>query len=396
MSDDRTETPAAPDAAAAPAGPQALVAPSRRKRLFAGVAAGVALVALGYGAYAFFIGARHVSTDNAYVAADSAQITPLTAGQVIDVTVVDTQPVRKGQVLLRLDDADQRIAVARAEADLAAVRRKYGQTLAQGAAQGAAADAAQAAIADARARVAAARGDLDRAQVDYDRRHRLLASGAVSADEVTAATNALRTAQAGYTQAQAALAQAQANTLSARRDQDSTLALVRGTTVNTAPDVLQAEAALRQAKLDLSRTVIRAPMDGIVAKRTVQVGQRVDKGTVTMIVVPVNALYVDANFKENQLGKVKPGQKVELTSDLYKGDVVYHGRVVGFAGGTGAAFALIPAQNATGNWVKITQRLPLRIRLDPQPDMPRLRAGLSAIVRIDTGHRRTLFGFSAG
>ena len=384
MSDEPTETAAAPETAAPPAPPQAIVDPGRRKRLFAGVAGGIALLALGYVGYDVLIAARHVSTDNAYVGADSAQITPLTAGQVIEVPVINTQPVRKGQVLLRLDDADQRIALARAEADLAAVRRKYAQTVAQGAAQGATADAAVATIADARAKMDAARGDLERAQVDYDRRRRLLAGGGVSADEVTAATNALRTARAGFAQAQASLDQALAGSTSARRDQDATLALVRGTTVNTAPDVLQAEAALRQAKLDLARTVIRAPMDGIVAKRTVQVGQRVDKGTVTMIVVPVNALYVDANFKETQLGKVKPGQKVELTSDLYRGDVVYHGRVVGFAGGTGAAFALIPAQNATGNWIKVVQRLPVRIALDPKELAAHpLRVGLSMEVDVD-------------
>lgn len=374
----QTETPAGEN------GKKGILAPERRRGLFVGLIAAIVVIGGGYWLYDRLIASRSVTTDNAYVQAENAQITPLTAGQVVEVPVANTAIVKKGQIVLRLDDADQQIAYAQAQADLAAVRRKYAQTLAQGAALGASADAQQAAVAQAQATLSAARADLAKARVDYDRRASLKSTGAVSGDEVTAVTNGLNTAQANVRKASASLAQAIAAQRSARSNQAATLALTRGTTVDSAPEVMQAEARLRQAKLNLDRTVIRAPVDGVIAKQSVQVGQLVSQGMVTMIVVPVEQLYVDANFKENQLGKVRPGQSATLTSDLYGGDVVYHGRVVGFAGGTGAAFALIPAQNATGNWIKVVQRLPVRIALDPKElrEHP-LRVGLSMKAKID-------------
>ena len=161
-------------------------------------------------------------------------------------------------------------------------------------------------------------------------------------------------------------------------------ALIAGSTIDTSPEVAAAKAKLQQARLDLERTVIRAPIDGIVTNRQVQVGQRIAAGTPVMTLVPIGKVYVDANFKEGQLSKVKPGQRVELVSDLYGGDVVYHGRVAGFSGGTGSAFALIPAQNATGNWIKVVQRLPVRITLDPaELSKHPLRVGLSMEAKID-------------
>jgi membrane fusion protein (multidrug efflux system) len=158
-----------------------------------------------------------------------------------------------------------------------------------------------------------------------------------------------------------------------------------GVSVNTAPEVRAAEARVAAAQLALERTVIRAPITGVVTNRNVQVGQRLQMGTPIMTLVPLDAVFVDANYKESQLRKVRPGQKVELTSDFYGSGVVFHGTVKGFAGGTGAAFALIPAQNATGNWVKVVQRLPVRIALD-QADIKAhpLRVGLSMNVVIDT------------
>ena len=154
--------------------------------------------------------------------------------------------------------------------------------------------------------------------------------------------------------------------------------------MGTAPEVLLAKSRLAAAELDLKRTVVRAPVDGIVAKRTIQVGQKVENGMAAMIIVPVGKLYVDANFKEDELGRVRSGQTAEVVSDFYGDDVVFHGKVVGFAGGTGAAFSLIPAQNATGNWIKVVQRLPVRIELDPQElEKHPLRIGLSMEATID-------------
>ncbi|MDE8654434.1 HlyD family efflux transporter periplasmic adaptor subunit [Novosphingobium album (ex Liu et al. 2023)] len=357
---------------------------NRRRPLLTGLAIAVVVVGLLAWLYITFIGSRSVSTDNAYVAGENAEITPLTSGSVIEVAVTDTQQVKRGQVLLRLEDADQRIAVAQAEAMLALTQRRYRQSLAQGSALGASADAKDAALPAAQARLASAQADLIKAQTDYRRRAALVDGGAVSADEVTAARNALTAAQAAVQAAQAGIGQARADAISARRDETAAMALVSGTTTDTAPEVRAAQARLAQAKLDLSRTVIRAPIDGVVARRSVQVGQKIEAGNVAMVIVPVGQLYVDANFKEDQLGKVKPGQRAVLTSDFYGSGVEFHGRVVGFAGGTGAAFALIPAQNATGNWIKVVQRLPVRIALDPR-ELARhpLRVGLSMDAEID-------------
>ena len=358
--------------------------PGKRKRLLLIFAAVVIVVAAAYFLYDTLVLSKRVTTDNAYVAAETAQVMPLVSGQVIDVTVSDTQNVKRGQVLMRLDDADQQIAVAQAEADLAAAERRYSQTAATGDALQAQANARSAEIGTARAQLLLAQGNLERAQIDYQRRQALVQTGAVSGDEVTAATNALRTARANVAIAQAGIAQATATRVSALQDRAANTALTRGTTQATAPEVLAARAKLRQAKLDLSRTVIRAPIDGVISQRNVQIGQRLAPGTAAMMIVPVDKLYVDANYKEGQLQGVRVGQRATLTSDLHGDDVVYHGRVVGLAGGTGASSALIPAQNATGNWIKVVQRLPVRIALDPRElrDHP-LRVGLSMDAEID-------------
>ncbi len=369
--------------------PTSVVDKSKRKPLIIGVIIVVLVVALLYFLYATFIGSRSVSTDNAYVAGENAQITPLTEGQVAEVAVVNTQPVRRGQLLMRLDDADQQIAVTEAEAMLAAAQRAYTESRAQGSAAGASADAKSAAIPEAQARLATARANLDKAQTDFRRRANLEGSGAVSGEELTSARNALAAAQAAVGEAQASVNQARADAASAREQEVASRAATAGVGVNEAPEVRRAMARLNNARLALQRTVIRAPIDGVIAQRMVQVGQRVTNSTVAMIVVPVDQLYVDANFKETQLGKVRPGQPAEVISDFYGDDVVYHGKVVGFSGGTGAAFALIPAQNATGNWIKVVQRLPVRIQLDPKElrEHP-LRVGLSMEAKIDlTGGR---------
>ena len=376
------DTPAAPDAAM----PEPSVATGKRKTLLLGIAGAVLLGGAAFGGYEMLVGSRYVSTDNAYVGADTAQVTPQVGGQVIAVEVADTQSVKRGQVLLRLDDRDARIALAQAEADLARARREFGRTSATGSALQSQVAARQADITRARAQIAAAQAAFEKARVDLARRQRLAPNGAVSGEELTSATNAFQSARADVEQARAALAQANATRGAATGELAANRALTQGLSAGTSPDVLSAQARVEQARLDLDRTVIRAPMDGVVANRMVQVGQRIAPGAMVMRIVPVTQVYVDANFKEGQLARVRPGQRVELTSDLYGDDVVYHGRVVGFSGGTGSAFALIPAQNATGNWIKVVQRLPVRVQLDGRELAAHpLRVGLSMEAEIEVG-----------
>ncbi|MFZ3482911.1 HlyD family efflux transporter periplasmic adaptor subunit [Sphingomonas sp. 3-13AW] len=356
----------------------------RRKKLLGIIALVVVIAALAYGTYYLLVARHYVSTDNAYVGADTASVTPMLAAQVASVEVADTQTVRRGTVLVRLDDADARIAVAQAEAELARARRQYGQTSATSTALAAQVQARDADITRARAQLVAAQADYDRARIDLERRQRLAPNGAVSGEELSSATNAFATARANLELARAGVSQASSTRGAATGQLAANNALISGTTSSTAPEVLAAQAKLAQAKLDLERTVIRAPVDGVITRRNVQVGQRVAPGTALMLIVPLNQLYVDANFKEGQLNRVKVGQPVTLTSDLYGGDVEYHGRVVGFSGGTGSSFALIPAQNATGNWIKVVQRLPVRVALDPKELQAHpLRVGLSMDAEID-------------
>ncbi|MBA2934308.1 HlyD family efflux transporter periplasmic adaptor subunit [Sphingomonas sp. CGMCC 1.13654] len=350
----------------------------KRRRALLGIGGAVLLAGVGYGGWYALVGSHHVSTDNAYVGADTAQVTPMVAGQVAQVLVSDAQTVKRGDVLVRIDDSDARIALADAEAALAKAKRQFGQTSATGSSLASTLAAKDQAIAGAQAQLSSAQAALQKAAIDLDRRRKLAPSGAVSADELTSAINSYAAAKGSADNARAALQQAISAKDAAKGDLAANQALIDGTTVVTNPDVLAAQAKVDQARLDLSRTVIRAPVDGVVTNRNVQVGQRLAQGAAIMKVVPIRQLYVDANFKEGQLAHVAPGQKVEITSDLYGAGVVYHGTVVGFSGGTGSAFALIPAQNATGNWIKIVQRLPVRIRLDPRElDAHPLRVGLS-------------------
>jgi len=302
-------------------------AKNRRKRrgvLFSVLA--LTAAAAGGGAYVYWkqVGSRYVSTDNAYTAAEVAMVTAEIDGPVAAVNVVDSQEVKRGDILVVIDDTDARLALRQAQADLARVE----------------------------AQVTSAVADVERTGIDLKRREALVASGSVSGDELTHVKNGASDAEAALNGARAAVALAQAR--------------------------------VDKAKVDLGRTVILSPVDGVVARRQVQLGQRVQPSTPLLSVVPVEELYVNANFKEVQLAKVRNGQKVELVSDLYRGKVVFHGVVDGFSGGTGAAFALIPAQNATGNWIKVVQRLPVRIRLDPAELAAHpLRVGLSMNAAVD-------------
>ncbi|MEJ0064113.1 MAG: HlyD family efflux transporter periplasmic adaptor subunit [Caulobacteraceae bacterium] len=373
---------AAAPAAAAPAPPKPK---SNRNRLFLILGAVIAVAAIGYGVYWVLVASHHVSTDDAYVNADVADVTPLVSGPIISAPATDTLPVKRGDVLVVIDPTDFKIALASAEAALGQAQRKVEGYFAGRDADAATTTAKAASVDQARAQLASAEADLAKARTDLDRRQALAHDGAVSGDELTIAQNRMRQTEAALAGAKAALAEAQANQISAAGQERVATALVAGADVTTNPEVTAAQARVDQAKLDLDRTVIRAPIDGVVAKNITEVGQRVAAGSQLMTVVPIQEVYVDANFKEGQLRGMRPGQRAILTSDRYGGGVKFHGIVGGFAGGTGAAFAVIPAQNATGNWIKVVQRLPVRIDLDPKELKAHpLQVGLSMTVDIDT------------
>jgi membrane fusion protein (multidrug efflux system) len=283
-------------------------------------------------------------------------VTPQIGGTILQVPVTDTAHVKRGEVLVRLDPADSQIALAQAEANYGQAVRRVRQYFADSA--------------EASAQVDMQISNVTRARLDYGRRIALAQQNAISAEQLSTARNAYETAEAAVAAARQSLAAQQA--------------LIHGTDVEHNPEVLAAKAALDTAKLNLARSVIRAPFDGVVAQKTAQIGQRVQVGQTLMSVVPINRAYVDANFKEGQLTRVRAGQPVTLTSDLYGSHVVFHGHVLGLSGGTGSAFAVIPAQNATGNWIKVVQRLPVRVALDPRELAAHpLRVGLSMTATID-------------
>jgi membrane fusion protein (multidrug efflux system) len=372
----------------AEAAPAAKVAPpppkSNRKRLFAILGAVVAIGAVGYGLFYVLVLSNYVSTDDAYVGADVAQITPQVAAQVQDVRVEDAQTVKKGDILVVLDPADANLAVASAQAQYGQAVRRVRQYLANNQANTAQINARDADQKRAVAQIVAAQSDVDRTAIDLKRRQVLESSGAVSGEELTTAQNAYQTAVANLAAAKASNAQTVASRTVAQGNLASGVALTEGVDVEHNPEVMAAKAALDTALLNQSRTVLYAPFDGVVAQRQVQVGQRIAVGDKLMTVVPVNRLYVDANFKEMQLKKLRVGQPVELTADRWGKGVKFRGRVQGLGGGTGAAFALIPAQEATGNWIKVVQRLPVRVTLDPRElEQHPLRVGLSMDVTVD-------------
>ena len=279
-----------------------------------------------------------VYTDDAYVSGNVVQITPQISGTVVAISADNTQFVKAGQPLVRLDQADAKVALQESEAKLARTVRQVRNQFSTSS--------------ELQANVEVRRTDLAKAQSDYDRRARLQRSGAISEEELQHASDAVKAAQAGLTAAQQQLA--------------ANRAWVDGTTIQSNPSVRDAAAAVHAAYLNYVRTVLPAPVSGFVARRDVQLGERGSTGTPLMAVVPLNEVWVDANFKESQLGTMRVGQPVTLISDLYGGNTVFHGRVVGFGAGTGSAFSLLPAQNATGNWIKIVQRVPVRVALDPR------------------------------
>jgi membrane fusion protein (multidrug efflux system) len=327
-----------------------------RKRGLIALGSAVAVGGIAWFAFWYAHGRIVESTDDAYVSGDLVQITSEVPGTITAVHVDDTQSVQSGQALADLDPADAKIGASEAEANLARAVRQVRGLFAQ-------ADQLRAQITEQQTAV-------QRAERDLKRREGLLADGAVSGEELSHSRDTLTQAQAG---------------LSAAREQlNATLAQIQGTRVETHPDVLRAEAAVRNAALALKRTHLVAPVAGVVARRTVQVGQRIAAGAPLMAVIPLDQVWVDANFKEVQLRQMRVGQPVKLRADLYGKNAEFRGKLVGLSAGSGSAFALLPAQNASGNWIKVVQRVPVRIALDPEDLQAHpLRLGLSMVADVN-------------
>jgi membrane fusion protein (multidrug efflux system) len=342
-----------------------------RRRGLTWIAAAVGATALAWGGWHWFFGRHLLDTDNAYVVGNVLQITPQVGGTVLSIQADETDFVRAGQLLVKLDAADARVVLEQAQAQLAQSVREVRALFANSA-------SLQAQVNLRDADLKRAQVDLARAQSDVNRRAPLVNSGAVSQEEfqhvsaqLSAAQNMVAAAQSALTAAKEQLAAGQTQT--------------EGTAVETHPNVERAAAKLREAYLAFQRVDLKAPIEGHIAKRSVQVGQRVQAGAPLMTMVALNQLWVDANFKESQLKDLRIGQPAELMADVYGKKVVFHGKVAGLGAGTGSAFSLLPAQNATGNWIKVVQRVPVRIALDPQElHANPLRVGLSMDVTVDT------------
>jgi membrane fusion protein (multidrug efflux system) len=328
----------------------------KRKLLIGLLVASLLIAGAVYGAYYFLEARFHIDTDDAYVNGNVVQITPQITGTVIAVNADNTQVVKEGEPVVQIDPADARIALQQAEADLGqTVRRIHGLYVDDD---------------RYRADIAERQSDLLKAQDDLRRRLSTGMTGAVSDEEVSHARDTLRSARAALD--------------AARQQLGANLALTANTSVENHPQVQASAARVRDAYLAYARTTLPAPVAGYVAQRTVQVGQRVSPGSPLMSVVPLDQVWVDANFKEWQLRDIRIGQPVELTADVYGSSMVYHGKVVGFTPGTGSALALLPAQNATGNWIKVVQRLPVRIAIPPSElEKHPLRVGLSMNADVD-------------
>ena len=346
--------------------------PQSRRKLAIGLLAAIA-AAVGGIAWSspevLGLGWNSQHTEDAYVEGNLVQVTPQVAGTVTRIAADNTDFVRPGETLVQLNEVDARLALDRAEAALAKSARQV--------------RAQFAGVDQLRATVLQREADLGKVTSDLERRRKLADTGAVSGEDIRHAEDAVAAARAALT--------------AARQQVGSANALVDGTTVENHPDVAAAIAQVRDASLQLARTVLVAPVGGIVARRNVQIGQRVGQGSPLMAIVPLDQMWVTANLKETQLKDVRIGQPVAVTADVYGGDVVFHGRVVGQEAGTGSAFAAVPAQNATGNWIKVVQRVPVRIALDPKELAQHpLRLGLSMKVAIDTSKREGVSLMQAG
>jgi len=341
-----------------------------RKKALTGVAAAVVVGGIAYGAYWALVLNHFESTDNAYVQGNVVQLTPQVSGTVVAINADDTDHVKAGQLLVKLDPADAQVALDQAEAQLAQTVREVRTTYANN-------STLKAQIALREADLARAQSEVVRAQDDVSRRAPLVVTGAVGKEEFNHSTSQLSAAKSSAVAAQSAV-------LAAREQLLSNQTLTDGIAVDQHPNVLRSSARVREAYLALHRADLLAPVDGFVAKRSVQLGQRVQAGAPLMSVIPLNQLWIDANFKESQLKNLRIGQPVELQADVYGKKVEYRGTIEGLGAGTGSAFSLLPAQNATGNWIKVVQRVPVRISLDPKElaEHP-LRVGLSMDAKVD-------------
>lgn len=357
------------DSASSVAAPQA-----RRKKALRAIAVAVLVGGAAYGAYYGLFASHYEHTDNAYVQANIVQLTPQVGGTVLSIGADDTDRVQAGQVLVKLDAADAQVALDQAEAQLAQTVREVRTLFANNA-------TLSAQIALREAELSKARNDLLRAQDDVKRREPLWASRAIGKEEYDHAISQLASARSAVAAAESALA-------AARQQLSANQTLTDGTSVAAHPNVARAASRVREAYLALQRVTLRSPVDGYVAKRSVQLGQRVQAGAPMMSVVTLDQAWVDANFKESQLQRLRMGQPATLTADVYGRKVVYHGTVVGLGAGTGAAFSLLPAQNATGNWIKVVQRVPVRVALKPEEVKAHpLRVGLSMEVEVDVSQQ---------
>jgi membrane fusion protein (multidrug efflux system) len=346
----------------------------KRRQALLGVTVGVLLIAAAWGAYEWLVASHYESTDNAYVQGHVIQITPQVGGTVQRVMADDTDFVKAGQALIQLDPADARVALDQAKAQLAQAVRQVRTLYATNATL-----SAQVELREAEAR--RAQSELQRAEQDLARRQAVATQGAVSNEE-------LGHAQSQVNAARHALAAAQAAVLAAREQLTSNRAMTDGTSLDQHPSVQLAATRVREAWLADQRGALLAPAQGLIARRTVQVGQRVSPGVPLMSLIPLDQMWVDANFKEGQLRHLRLGQPVELVADLYGKKVVYRGQVAGLGAGTGSAFALLPPQNATGNWIKVVQRVPVRIAIDPaQLKEHPLRVGLSMVATVDISNQ---------
>lgn len=334
---------------------------TKRKPMLFVLAGFFAAAGIAYGGWWGLVGRYVEETDDAYVAGNVVQITPQTDGTVLAIHADDTDFVKAGETLVEFDKADAQLALEQAEAQLAQTVREVRTLFATSSSLAASVELRKA--------------DAKKARDDLARRKVLAGSGAISSEEIGHSRTALAAAEAALT--------------AAREEFASNHALIDNTTVDGHPNVLKDAARVRAAWLALDRTEIPAPVSGYVAKRSVQLGQRVAPGAPLMAVIPLDQVWVDANFKEGQLQQMRIGQPVRLTSDVYGNSIEYHGEVAGLSAGTGAAFALLPAQNASGNWIKVVQRVPVRIALDAKElaDHP-LRVGLSMRVKVDVRDQR--------
>lgn len=336
--------------------PQDAGNPRKRKVMLLALTLIVILGGVGVWTWHELYGRWSESTDDAYVNGNVVEITPQVTGTVVSIGADDGDLVREGQVLVQFDPNDAEVALQSAQANLARTVRQVRGLYSN--------------VDGMKAQVHAQEAEVQKAQENYNRRKNLAAGGAISQEELSHARDDL-------TSAQNALA-------NARQQLKTTSALVDDTVVSSHPDVQAAAAQLRQAYLTNARSTLIAPVTGYVAKRTVQLGQRVQPGTALMAVIPLDQLWIDANFKETQLRDMRIGQPVDIETDLYGSDVKYSGTIDSLGAGTGSAFALLPAQNATGNWIKIVQRVPVRIHINAE-ELARhpLRVGLSTQVDVN-------------